>query len=102
MRERSRSHAVAIACQCATQCVNRAAMLEKQGNGHSGIASVHVKGRPALGGVQEYFTNAAVGEAANPGRISDPVVPDVRELMCTTVGETLARHIGPPQLPHSN
>ena len=74
MRERSRSHAVAIACQCATQCVNRAAMLEKQGNGHSGIASVHVKGRPALGDIQKNFSQGTVGKATDPCRMPDPFV----------------------------
>ena len=84
------------------QGVYWAAMLYQRGGRDRRGTGVHIKGRPVLGDVPEYFSNAAVNEATNPGRISDPVVPDVRELMCTTVGETLARHIGPPQLPHSN
>jgi hypothetical protein len=49
-------------------------MLEKQGNGHSSIARIHVKGRPALGGIQKNFSQAAVGKATDPGRVPDTVV----------------------------
>jgi hypothetical protein len=49
-------------------------MLEKQGNGHSGIASVHVKGRPALGDIQKNFSQGTVGKATDPCRIPDPFV----------------------------
>jgi hypothetical protein len=44
------------------------------GNGHSSIARIHVKGRPALGGIQKNFSQAAVGKATDPCRIPDPFV----------------------------
>jgi len=62
---------VAVASDPLAQGVYWATMLyQREGRDRRGTG-VHVKGCPALGGVQEYFTNATVGEAANPGRICD-------------------------------
>src|SRR5215831_11635931 len=83
--ERPRVRAVAVGGDRLAQDVYWAAMLYQLGGRDRRGMGVHVKRPPALGGVQEYFTNAAVGEAANPGRISAPVVLDVRELVSTAV-----------------
>src|SRR5262245_20234450 len=99
--ERSRARAVAVAGDGLAQGVYWAAMLYQRGGRDRRGTGVHIKGRPVLGDVPEYFSNAAVNEPTNPGRISDPVVLETQELVSTTVGGTLARHIRPPQL-HSN
>ena len=65
-------------------------MLYQRGGRDRRGTGVHIKGRPVLGDIPEYFSNAAVNEAPNPGRISDPVVLEAQELL-------LARHIRPPQ-----
>ena len=72
-------------------------MLYQRGGRDRRGTGVHIKGRPVLGDVPEYFSNAAVNEATNPGRISDPVGLEAQELVSTTVGGSLARHIRPPQ-----
>ena len=71
-------------------------MLYQRGGRDRRGTGVHIKGRPVLGDVPEYFSNA-VNEATNPGRISDPVVLKAQGFVSTTVGGTLARHIRPPQ-----
>jgi hypothetical protein len=88
--ERPRARAVAVADDGLAQSVYWAAMLyQRRGRDRRGTG-VHIKGRPVLGDIPEYFSNAAVNEAPNPGRISDPVVLEAQELV-------LARHIRPPQ-----
>ena len=72
-------------------------MLYQRGGRDRRGTGVHIKGPPVLGDVPEYFSNAAVNEATNPGRISDPVGLEAQELVSTTVGGSLARHIRPPQ-----
>jgi hypothetical protein len=49
-------------------------VLEKQGNGYSGITGVHVKGRPALCGRQEDFGQPSIIKATDAGRIPDATV----------------------------
>jgi hypothetical protein len=66
-----------------------AAVREKQGSGHRGIADVHVNGRPVLCSVQEDFSSEpAILEAVNAGRVPDATV----QLMAAPIRE--GRHRG--------
>jgi hypothetical protein len=70
-----------------------ATVLEQKRGGDGSIPRVRVKGRPALGGVQEDFSEVAIREAPNPRRVSDPVVLEGQEFVFTSVWEALARHV---------
>ena len=85
--EGSRSRAIAIARQSATQCAHRAAVLEKQRSGHGGIAGVHVNGCPVLCGVQKDFCKRTIFEPADAERVADPAVLEVQQFMTAPVWE---------------
>src|SRR5262249_2691236 len=96
--ERPRARAVAVAVDGLVQGVYWAAIMYQRGGRDRRGTGVHIKGRPVLGDVPEYFSTTAVNEATNPDRLSDPVVLEPQERASTMVGGTLARHIRPPQL----
>src|SRR5262245_29606517 len=69
--ERARARAVAVADDGLAQGVSTGQRCCSSGGGRDRRGTgVHIKGRPVLCDVPEYFSNPAVGEATNPGRIS--------------------------------
>jgi hypothetical protein len=65
-------------------------VLKEQGSSHSGIAGVHVNGRPVLCGAKKDFSEPAILEAAGAGRIPDATVFEIEQFMPAPVWKTQA------------
>jgi hypothetical protein len=77
MRQRPRSRAIAVARQGTTQGVHRAAMLEKQGSGHSGITGVYINSRSVSRRIQEYLSRSTSFESADTHGVANAYVLEV-------------------------